>query len=116
MGRTFDFLALSFNFFIQLSHLLWSSLEKSFACRIKRKYLESFTSSLSVCLLMWACLKGLILRPLLGFITKFLLKSSNMMVFSGPYLPCITSLCQRTPRGLQSIVPYFSVVTEIIAV
>lgn len=67
---------------------------------ISIRYLLKSRSSLSLSRFMWAFRKGRIFKPLLGFITKFRLKSSNMMVFVSLYLP--PNFAQSHPSGLQS--------------
>lgn len=61
--------------------LLWSRALKSSSSAMANKYWVSFTSSWSLSLFAWAFLKGLIVKPFCGFITKFLLRSSNIIVF-----------------------------------
>ena len=54
------------------SQYLWSSWLRSGRSAIASKYCVSFTSSWSLLRFKWALLKGLIVRPFCGFITKFL--------------------------------------------
>lgn len=66
---------------LYLSQCLWSSTLMSSRSAIESKYWVSFTSSWSVSRFACAFLNGLIVNPFWGFITKFLRRSSNMIVF-----------------------------------
>lgn len=65
------------------SQLLWSRGLKSSSSAMASKYWVSFISSWSLSRFAWAFLNGLITRPFCGFITKFLRRSSNIIVFLG---------------------------------